>query len=201
MIKLTYLLSIRFYILLLALLLSSCAIEQSKNSNKDIFSREVSITVDSETQSEFDRALNLLKESEYDQAIILLNNVIEQEKRLAAPYINLAIAHSRLNQLDKSEQALIKAVAIENTHPIANNELALVYRKTGRFNDARVTYERILSVHPNYLPAIKNLGVLCEIYLHDLDCALSQFEEYQKYYPDDKTISIWVSDLRRRLEQ
>lgn len=186
---------------LFSLFVSSCAIESVKSDKKGVFDKAEKVSVDSAVQDEFNDALVLLKNSEYEQAILLLDSVIKQEQRLAAPYINLGIAYGRINDLEKSEQSLIKAIEIDKSHPIANNELGLLYRKTGRFNEARQTYESILIEHSNYLPAIKNLGVLCEIYLHDLECALDQFEEYQKYYPEDKTLSIWVSDLKRRLEQ
>jgi len=164
-----------------------------------VFDRDRVIEVDSDVQDDFDKALTLLKDSEYDQAIVLLEKVIEQEKRLTAPYINLGIAYARKDELKNAENALTKAIELESTHPIANNELGLVFRKTGRFNEAKTAYGRALSAHPNYLPAIRNLGILCEIYMRDLECALVKFEEYKKYRPDDKTIDIWVSDLKRRL--
>jgi len=45
---------------------------------------------------------------------------------------------------------------------------------------------------------IKNLGILCEIYMRDLPCALEQYEHYLELIPDDKTMNIWVSDVSRR---
>ena len=51
---------------------------------------------------------------------------------------------------------------------------------------------------PEYLPAIKNLGILCDIYLHDMDCALKQYERFLEYVPDDKTVAIWVADIKRK---
>lgn len=188
------------YVLIFSLLVSSCAIDTLKRDDKNQSGGVETITVSDDVQEQFDIALKLLKESRYDEAIVLLESVIENEKRLVAPYANLGIAYGRINDLKKSEAVLLMAVEIENTHPIANNELGLIFRKTGRFNEAKLTYERILSEHPNYLPAVKNLGVLCEIYLHDFECALTQFEEYLKYYPDDKTVGIWVADLKRRLK-
>jgi tetratricopeptide (TPR) repeat protein len=180
---------------------SSCAIESSKNKRKSVFDRSETIDVDSGTQDDFDKALTFLKNSEYDEAIILLEKIIEKEQRLPAPYVNLGIAYGRKNKLDEAEKVLLKAVELNKGHPIANNELGLVLRKKGRFKDAKSAYESAISVYPNYLPAIRNLGILCEIYMRDLECALTQFEEYQKYKPEDKTVNIWVSDLKRRLSR
>jgi tetratricopeptide (TPR) repeat protein len=82
---------------------------------------------------------------------------------------------------------------------VANNELGLLYRKEGKFNAARTAYENAIQKHPDYLPARKNLGVLCDLYLHDFNCALEQFEGYLELQPDDKTVTIWVADVKRRL--
>jgi len=37
------------------------------------------------------------------------------------------------------------------------------------------------------------------LYLHDFVCALQQFEDYLELKPDDKTVAIWVVDVKRRL--
>jgi len=188
-------------ILLSLMLISSCAIDSTKHRSKNIFDRGNDVNVSSDAQDDFDKALALLKSSEYDQAIALLEKIIEKEKRLPAPYVNLGIAYGRKNKPDKAESILIKAVELEKTHPVANNELGLIFRKSGRFGEAKSAYENALSGHPDYLPAIRNLGILCEIYMRDLECALTQFEKYQEYRPDDKAIGIWVSDLKRRLSK
>lgn len=183
------------------ILLSSCVVEPVKKKPDDVFNKKEVIDVSVEMQNDFDAALALLKESNYEQAISLLEKVVAQEKRLPAPYVNLGIAYGRTNMQDKAEAALMKAIELEAGHPIANNELGLLLRKKGKFSEAKSAYESAISAHPNYLPGIRNLGILCEIYLRDLECALTQFEEYQRYRPEDKTVNIWVSDLKRRLSK
>lgn len=182
-------------------MLQSCAIEKSNTKKDDVFNKRIIIDVDSDVNDDFDKALVFLKQSDFDQAVVLLNNVIQQEKRLPAPYVNLGIAHARKNELDMAEKYLLMATELETEHPIANNELGLVYRRSGRFEEAKKAYKNALSGYPNYLPAIKNLGILCEIYMRDLECALEQFEEYQSYMPEDKSVSIWILDLKRRLSK
>ena len=86
-------------------------------------------------------------------------------------------------------------------HPVAHNELGIVYRKTGRFAEARASYEAALAIYPNYHFARRNLGVLCDLYLSDLNCALENYEAYMATVPSDDEASIWISDIRARLGQ
>ena len=92
-----------------------------------------------------------------------------------------------------------KALDINRQHPVANNELGMVLRKTGRYVEARQLYEELLATHPDFLPARKNLGVLCDIYIQDLNCALEQYVEYLKGIPEDEKVKIWVADVKSRM--
>ena len=157
------------------------------------------VDVSSDVQQTFDQALQLLQEGQYDTAITLLNTVIEQEQRLTAPYINLAMAYRHKGNEKLAEENLLKALAIDQAQPVANNELGMLYRRQGRFDDAKKVYINALSEYPDYLPVIKNLGILCDIYMRDPQCALEQFEKYQQYDPEDKTVKIWIADLKTRI--
>ena len=182
--------------LLTIVMLASCAIEPSRKTGGE---KQVVVSVDSDVQQLFDQAVQALNRDEYDNAITLLNTVIEREQRLTAPYINLAMAYRKRGDDTLAEENLMKALDLDLAHPVANNELGLLYRKLGRFADARKAYTNALTEHPDYLPVIKNLGILCDLYMRDLQCALEQFESYQDQAPDDKTIQIWIADLKRRI--
>lgn len=175
--------------------LSGCA----THSGVSKASKVQHVDVSSDVQKTFDQALQLLQEEQYDTAITLLNNVIEQEQRLTAPYINLAMAYRHKGNEKLAEENLLKALAIDQAQPVANNELGILYRKQGRFEDAKKVYINALSEYPDYLPVIKNLGILCDIYMRDPQCALEQFEKYQQYAPEDKTVKIWIADLKTRI--
>ena len=157
------------------------------------------LDIDSDVENDFKGAIVLMQEDKNAQAVSVLKSVIEREKRLPAPYVNIAIAYNRLGDTKAAEENLISALKLDIGHPVANNELGLLYRKSGKFKAARTAYENAIKEHPEYLPAIKNLGVLCDLYMHDYECALQQFEDYLELEPDDKTVSLWVVDVKRRL--
>jgi Flp pilus assembly protein TadD len=150
-------------------------------------------------REEFREANMLLKKEEYPEAIRLLKGVIGKTGKFSAPYINLGIAFARTGELEKAEENLKKALELSTNHPVANNELGLVYRQTGRYQEARDLYESLLAVYPDFLPARKNLGVLCDIYIQDLECAMTQYQEYLKGVPDDEKVTIWVADVKSRM--
>jgi hypothetical protein len=77
--------------------------------------------------------------------------------------------------------------------------LGIVYRQTGRFSEARASYERALSIHDGFHYALRNLGVLCDLYIEDLPCALASYEAYSGIVTDDPQVGIWIADVRSRM--
>ena len=147
---------------------------------------------------DYERALDLLARGESNAGISLLETVAAAAPNLSAPRISLAIAHHRLGDLEKAEQHLLQALSINPDHPIALNELGIVYRKTARFAAARQQYEAALAVYPGYHYARRNLAVLCDLYLADLECALKNYEAYMATVRSDDEAAMWLRDVRYR---
>ena len=85
------------------------------------------------------------------------------------------------------------------SHPIAHNELGIIYRKTGRFREARASYERALALYPGFHYARRNLAVVCDLYLADLACAVRNYEAYLLTVQQDEEATIWLADARSRM--
>jgi len=156
-------------------------------------------TMDEESRRDFDRAVALLKGQDYGQAINLLEKVIERSPGVTAPYIDIAIAYQRIGKPERAEEHLQTALTLFPGHPVACNEYGLLYRKTGRFAEARAIYEKAIERFPEYYPAHKNLGILCDLYLNDPACALEHYEIYSKARPEEAQVTMWIADVRARL--
>jgi tetratricopeptide (TPR) repeat protein len=156
-------------------------------------------SVDRAVREEFDAALALLRKGKYAEAIKLLQKVAQKSQNNSAPYINIALAYEMTGEMGLAEDNLKRALAINPKHPVAMNEYALLYRRTGRFAEAKKLYEKLLVDYPSFLPARKNLGVLCELYLNDLRCALDQYEAYNKALPDDEEVKLWIVGVKQKL--
>ena len=148
---------------------------------------------------DFDSAVALLKGEDYDEAIVLLEKVIEKSPGVTAPYVNIAIAYQRTGSLELAEENLKRALELFPGHPVACNEFGLLYRGTGRFTEARSMYEMAIARFPDYYPAHRNLGIVCDLYLNDPACALEHYEIYSEVMLEDEQVKLWVADLRARL--
>ena len=156
-------------------------------------------TMDAASRRDFDRAVAMLKDQNYGQAIDLLEKVIKQSPGVTAPYIDIANAYLRVGKPEKAEEHLQTALTLFPGHPVACNEYGLLYRTTGRFAEARAIYEKTIASFPEYYPLHKNLGILCDLYLNDPACALEQYEIYSKATPKDAQVKLWIADVRARL--
>jgi len=155
--------------------------------------------MDGASRSNFERAVAMMNEGDFAKAVELLEKVIERSPGVTAPYINIAIAYERIDKPEQAEQHLKTALTMVPGHPVASNEYGLLLRKAGRFAEARTIYEKTLGTFPEYLPAHKNLGILCDLYLNDPACAIEQYQIYSEAMPEDAQVGIWIADLRMRL--
>lgn len=187
-------------LLVLPGLVSACATTSSGGGSGGNFEIHDEVDVKPSVKADFEKAVMLLQKEEYERGIRLLSRVAERSEKSIAPYINLGIAYRKTGEIEKAEESLGKALALNPVHPAANNELALVYRKMGKFSEARRTYERILERFPDFFPARKNLGILCDLYINDLPCAMANYDIYIKADPGDKAVSMWIADLKKRME-
>ena len=86
-------------------------------------------------------------------------------------------------------------------HPLASHEYGLLLRRAGRFTEARAVYEESLGRFPEYYPLRRNLGVLCDLYLNDPECAFREYELYLEAQPEDETVKLWLAEVQARSGQ
>jgi Flp pilus assembly protein TadD len=148
---------------------------------------------------DYEQALFLLEQGRVDEGISRLERVVAEAPGVTGPRIDLGVAFHRKGDLETAEQHLLAALELNPEHPVAHNEIGIIYRKTGRFAEARRSYEAALAIYPGYHHARRNLGVLCDLYLADLGCALESYQAYMQTVPEDAEASMWIADLQYRM--
>ena len=155
--------------------------------------------MDASAHRDFERAVARFNEEDYETAIELLDRVIVLAPGVCAPYIDLAMAYRKIDRPELAEDNLKSALELVPGHPVASQEYGLLLRGAGRFEEAREIYSQSLKEFPEYLPVRRNLGILCDLYLNDPECALEQYELFDKSKPEDDQVGLWLSELRLRL--
>jgi len=108
------------------------------------------------------------------------------------------LALQKAGQTGAAVEAYRKALALEPGLAMAANNLALLLRRQGRFDQARILLKKAISANPQVASLHFNLAVLCDLYLLDRPAAIRQYQLYQKLLDKpDRKVAGWIAQLKR----
>lgn len=145
-------------------------------------------------------AVQAMKAGKLDDALISFQTIAGQHPELSGPLVNEALIYIHKEKWGDALDTLDQALKINPRNPYAWDLRGIVLRQQGKFKEARAAYEQALTIDPQYAKAHFNLAVLADLYLQDLQLALTHYEQYQSLQKKpDQAVGNWIADLRNRL--
>lgn len=148
---------------------------------------------------QYNQALQLMKSGRNTDAELEFKQLLAGYPQLTGPQVNLGLLYLHDSRLPEAEAAFKSVLGQNPSNVVAGNELGIVERRLGKFTEAEAAYQRTIAVDPNYAPAHLNLGVLYDLYLAQPQKALEEFERYIAIAGDNKQVTGWVVELRKRV--
>jgi len=155
--------------------------------------------VNAESRQMYQQALTALGAGRYSEAERVLLAVIRREPELAGPRANLGILYARTGHPVQAFESLKQAIRLNPDRAAYYNELGMVSRREGRFDEARRYYAKALDLDPGYAYAHLNIGILYDLYLQDAAKAMQHYQRYRELAPGEAgTVTKWIADLQQR---
>ena len=148
---------------------------------------------------QYAQALQLMKAGRNTDAELEFKQLAVAYPQLSGPQLNLGLLYLRDSRLAEAEAAFKAALEHSPASAVAGNELGIVERRLGKFAEAEAAYQGTIAAEPNFAPAHLNLGVLYDLYLAQPQKALDEFERYIEISGENKQVSGWVVELRKRV--
>jgi tetratricopeptide (TPR) repeat protein len=156
-------------------------------------------TLPSITKSRYQLALIKMKNQNWLEATVLLNEVIELSPDLSGAYLNKALSQYHLKQFDSAISSLKTAEIINTNNPYIYNLQGVLAREQGKFIAAEKYYQKALTIWPSYPQAHLNIAVLFELYRGDFTKAKAHYQAYLLLKPNDKKTKQWLAGLEIKI--
>jgi len=104
-------------------------------------------------------------------------------------------------KLEEAAAELRKSVELAPASAAPLNELGIVLRQRGEFTAAADAYTRALAIDAQFAPALRNLGVLRDLYLDDPAGAVQPLEQYKTITGEERPVTSWIADVKQRADK
>ena len=122
-------------------------------------------------------------EGKTNEAETAYSKAIELNPELAESYLALAGLYQNSHQEKEALERLAPLVA--KTNLAAMQQVAEIEQTSGKYEQARDTYEKLLTFYPTFVRALNNLAYIYAEYLGNLDKGLQLAEKAREIRPTD----------------
>jgi Flp pilus assembly protein TadD len=153
-----------------------------------------------DVEHDFRSALALIQSEDWQAAADRLDAITMTDPGLSGAWVNLGIVRVKLGDSTAAEQAFKKAIEANSQQLEAWNQLGIIYRRSGRLEEAQFIYNEALKHDPGYADTHWNLAILHDRYLPDPALALAHYQQYQQLtQSNDPQLQQWIASLREQL--
>ncbi len=150
----------------------------------------------------YELAISTAKAGQVNEAIDFFRQLIAIAAEYPLAHTNLGLLLLQQNQAADAKAEFLTAIEQDKKDAIAYNHLAIIERQDGLFNEAKAHYLEALQINPDYANAHLNLGILLDIYLQQLEDALTHYQKFQALTGGkDEAVTKWIADLERRIQK
>ena len=111
-------------------------------------------------QEKLNKAIDLINSEDFNQAQVLLNEVIQIDENNIEAYKNLGLCEVNLDNPPAAIEAFEAAVKLDKNDALSLFYLANCYSRTGEKEKAIDNFEKVITLRPDYLDAYKSLAMI-----------------------------------------
>jgi tetratricopeptide (TPR) repeat protein len=117
-----------------------------------------SLAQDSTADGSFEQGSDLLRARDYAAAVEALERAVAEAPEHVEAWFKLGLARAALQDSAGAIEAYGRVTELDPTHAKAHNNVANVYYRQGKYEEAAVWYLRSLEIDPDYLLALFHHG-------------------------------------------
>lgn len=150
-------------------------------------------------EGRFNEALELMKQKKAPEAEAAFLALTRDFPDFSGPVTNLGILFAKSNRRNEAIAAFTRAATINGQNASAFNWLGIVNKEAGNYARAKESYEKAISVKPDYAAAHLNLGLLMENQLKQPAEAVAHYREYYRITGGkDLRVLPWIAEIEAR---
>lgn len=151
-------------------------------------------------EADYARAQVLLNSQAYDKAIPVLTKICTANPGFADAWANLALAYYGQKDYAKAEQAVARALALDNSGAEIYGLAGLIQVGLGHYKQAENHYRSALKLDASCASCHYNLALLYDLYYQDLGQAIAHYQAYLDHITNtDEDTQAWIEELKRNL--
>lgn len=133
---------------------------------------------------DIDKIYELIDSSEYEQAKILILELLEKDSSDIDAQRLMALCEVNLENFDNARKILEDVIKYRQDDALCHYYLGCCYDNLGDFIAAKHSYKRVLEMRPEYIDAYKSLAIV-NIKSNDFDTAIEVAKKGLEYATED----------------